>query len=317
MQKCQYKEKMSIDNKYERYKAVCNAPGGNGFKVEYMPKLFDESEIDDCMAHLHSFYEILWFQEGEGRHTIDFMEYNVSPNTIFFISPGQIHHFDRKDGYKGVAIRMCNDIMKDNSSGTSGIGNMFLKYNAFHAYDSLPYYKVDKNTASILLPLVQEMDEESHRYGELGNIDILKSLLCIFISKIERYGTHEDVDVLDTRRPSHQLFIQFRRMLDKEYSNLHTVQDYAERLNVAIRTLHKSVNECSGKTPLGLINDRIILEAKRMVRYTDMMIKEIAAELGFEDPSYFVKLFKRQTGHLPSDFREMDNVTDLYIPPKR
>ena len=87
---------------------------------------------------------------------------------------------------------------------------------------------------------------------------------------------------------------------------MHTVQEYADRLNVAIRTLHKSVNECSGKTPLSLINDRIILEAMRMVRYTNLMIKEIAAELGFDDPSYFVKLFKRCTGHLPSDFRDMD-----------
>ena len=97
-------------------------------------------------------------------------------------------------------------------------------------------------------------------------------------------------------------------MVEKEYAHLHTVQEYADRLNVAIRTLHKSVNECSGRTPLALINDRIILEAKRMVRYTNLMIKEISAELGFEDPSYFVKLFKRHTGFLPSEFRESENV---------
>ena len=79
------------------------------------------------------------------------------------------------------------------------------------------------------------------------------------MAKIERYGKHETVERLDTLRPSHQLFIQFRRMVEKEYTRLHTVQEYADRLNVAIRTLHKSGNECSGRTPLALINERIIL----------------------------------------------------------
>ena len=82
-------------------------------------------------------------------------------------------------------------------------------------------------------------------------------------------------------------------------------------LNVAVRTLNKCVNECSGNSPLTLINNRIILEAKRMVRYTEMMIKEIALELGFDDPSYFVKFFKRQTGYLPSEFREAEEVTHV------
>lgn len=307
------KKEMNKEEKHiQLYETVCNAPGGNGFKVERMPELFEHSEIDDCMAHVHSFYEILWFQDGKGHHTVDFMEYNVVPGTIFFLSPGQIHHFDHKEGYKGVAIKMCIDLMKDNMAEDSGMGKLFLKYNGFHAYDASPYYIIDEHTADMLRPLVEEMEDESHRQGEFGNIDILKSLLCIFMAKIQRHGTHEAAEKLDTLRPSHQLFIQFRRMVEKEYPRLHTVQEYASHLNVSVRTLHKSVNECSGKTPLSIINDRIVLEAKRMVRYTDLMIKEISAELGYDDPSYFVKLFKRQTGHLPSDFREMNNVTEQH-----
>ena len=111
---------------------------------------------------------------------------------------------------------------------------------------------------------------------------------------------------LDNLKPSHQLFVQFRRMVDQEFTRLHTVQEYADGLNVAVRTLNKCVNECSQKSPLAFINDRIILESKRMVRYTSLMIKEIAYKLGYDDPSYFVKFFKRQTGYLPSDFRAME-----------
>ena len=150
------------------------------------------------------------------------------------------------------------------------------------------------------------MELEAERNGELGNIDILKSLLTIFLAKIERYGKHEEEQTVDYRKPSHLLFIRFRQLLEQEYKQLHTVQEYANLLNVSVRSLSNSVNECSGKSPLIFINNRIILEAKRLVRYSDLMIKEIAYMLGYDDPSYFVKHFKRHTGYLPSDFREME-----------
>lgn len=299
------------DNLTERYNTVCAAPKGNGFRVEHMPDFLMQSEINDCSPHVHSFYEILWFQEGEGMHTVDFVDYQVKPNTIFFLSPGQIHNFDanvdKESGlclYKGLTIKMCTDFMRDEDCGNNAI----LKYNAFHTYDTVPYYNIDEETALELKDLVQKMEQESKRAGEFGNIDILKSLLRIFLVNIQRHGKQGKSMHLDNRKPSHQLFVEFRRMVDLEFTRLHTVQEYADRLNVAVRTLNKCVNECSQKSPLTFINDRIVLEAKRMVRYTNLMIKEIAYELGYEDPSYFVKLFKRQTGYLPSDFRELENV---------
>ena len=262
---------MTTEELNRMYSTVCNVPRGNGFRVERMPDFFETSEIDDCMAHVHSFYEILWFQEGTGVHTVDFKDYDVKPGTIFFLSPGQVHHFDRKEVYKGVAIKMCTDIMKDNVAGGNA-DSLFLKYNSFDTYDSTPYYIIDDKTAQMLKPLVDDMEEESRHYSELGNVDILKSLLCIFLVKIQRHGIHEAGKNLDMLKPSHQLFIQFRRMVEEEHHRLHTVQEYADRLNVAVRTLNKSVNECSGKSPLAFINERIILEAKRMAKYTNIMI---------------------------------------------
>lgn len=307
-----------MNNSQKRYNTVCAAPGGNGFRVEHMPDFLMASDIDDCSPHVHAFYEILWFQEGEGRHTVDFIDYEVKPNTIFFLSPGQIHNFDAnvdKDAnicnYRGLTVKMCTDFMRDQSTPSGqplDSCSTILKYNAFHTFDTAPYYNIDASTAAELKLLVDQMEEESHRGGEFGNIDILKSLLRIFLIKIQRHGSQECSMHLDSMKPSHLLFVQFRRLVEQEYPRLHTVQEYADRLNVAVRTLNKCVNECSRKSPLAFINDRIILEAKRMVRYTNMLIKEIAYDLGYDDPSYFVKLFKRQTGYLPSDFRELENV---------
>lgn len=107
---------MTTDNLYSNYQTVCAAPTGNGFRVEHMPDFLLHSEINDCSPHVHSFYEILWFQDGEGTHNVDYVDYEVKPNTIFFLSPGQTHNFDGNVNkelgicrYKGLTIKMCTD----------------------------------------------------------------------------------------------------------------------------------------------------------------------------------------------------------------
>ena len=294
---------MNSDKMLSMHIPVCKMPCGNGFSVEHMPDFLQDEEFDNCSPHMHSFYEILWFQEGSGIHTVDFMQYEVKPNALFFISPGQIHHFDDCNNYRGISIKMCSNFLKNES-------NLFLKYNVFHSYDTVPYYLVNEETAQVLADLAQQMEEEVPLTEAFGNVDVLQSLLRIFLVKIQRHGTQEGDLQVDSLRPSHQLFIKFRRMVEKEFTHMHSVQEYADSLHVAARTLNKSVNECSHMSPLTFINERIMLEAKRLVRFSNLMIKEIAFELGFDDPSYFVKTFKRQTGYSPSEFRELEDVTE-------
>lgn len=286
------------------YNAVCETPSGTGFYIDHMPDFLYKGEIDDGVPHVHTFYEILWFQEGTGSHFVDFQEYPILPGTIFFLTPGQVHHFDGSDAYKGLAIKLCTDFMQ----GSGEDNDAFVKYGLFHNFDTAPYYVVDDETSAQLQALVGGMEEELKVGGSIGHVDMLRSLLKIFLIKVYRHGRREGENRLDALKPSHKLFVQFKRLLERDFATKHTVQEYADALNVAVRTLNKCVNECSGRSPLAFINERIMLEAKRQVRYSRLMIKEIAYNLGYEDPSYFVKFFKRQTGLLPLDFREMDEV---------
>jgi len=296
---------MNTDKVIDMQIAVCNAPSGNGFRVEHMPALLESTTFDNCSPHVHYFYEILWFHEGDGVHTVDFSEYKVTPNTIFFLSPGQVHHFDHSSNYKGISIKMCTDFLKNDEAASS----LFLKYSVFHTFDTTPCFHIDSETAQDLAKLVDEMEAESHNFDLFGNIDVLKALLRIFLVKIQRYGTQESDVHLDNLKPSHMLFTRFRKLVENRYKQFHTVQEYADELNVAVRTLNKCVNECSRMSPLAFINERILLEAKRMVRYTNLMIKEIAFELGYDDPSYFVKLFKRRWYALVKSIKHGNHFT--------
>ena len=291
------------------YKSVCETPSGAGFFIDHMPDFLYKGDIDDGTPHVHTFYEILWFQGGSGSHFVDFQEYPVRPGTIFFLTPGQVHHFDGSNAYKGLAIKLCTDFMQSRGYDS----DLFVKYDMFHTFDTTPYYMIDDETAGQLQPLVDSMEAELRSGRGIGHVDMLRSLLMIFMIKVHRYGRKEGELRLDGLKPAHRLFVQFRQMLEKDFATKHTVQEYADALNVAVRTLNKCVNECSGRSPLAFITERIMLEAKRQVRYSNLMIKEIAYSLGYDDPSYFVKLFKRQTGMLPSDFREMDEVSHCTV----
>ncbi len=285
------------------YNVVCEGPTGDGLHIDHMPDFFDYDPTDNSKSHVHSFYEIIWFQEAGGTHTVDFHEYPVETNSLFFLSPGQVHHFDGKSRHKGIIMKFCTDFLRDEKADE----DIFIKYNVFNAFDSTPFCIIsDSRIASELSAVIRKMEVEQQQSSSFGHLDMLRSLVKIFLITVQRYGKREDALPLNAFKPSHRLFVLFRRALEKDFNRLHTVKNYAEMLNVSTKTLSNSVSECSDKPPLTFINDRIILEAKRLLRFTDLMIKEIAYWLGYEDPSYFVKFFKRQTGYLPSEFREMD-----------
>lgn len=282
------------------YDMVCDALDSDGFHIDYMPEMFDYDPVDNTKPHVHTFYEIIWFQEEGGVHTVDFCDYKVEANSMFFLSPGQVHCFDGKTRHKGIALKFCTDFLKYENADE----DIFIKYNVFNAFDSAPYCVIrNKEVIENLKELIMKMREEQNMENYFGHLDILRSLVKIFLINVHRHGERKGALTLNTVKASHRLFVMFRKMLEQDYASLHLVQDYANKLNVSTKTLSNSVIECANKAPLTFINDRVLLEAKRLLRFTDLMVKEIAYRLGYDDPSYFVKFFKRQMGVLPSEFR--------------
>lgn len=284
-----------------RYDMVCDNPSGVGFELYTMPEFFAQLRgMETDVPHLHGFYEIIWFQEGSGVHYVDFTEYPVCPGAVFFISPGQIHSFDASHDQKGVVLKICAELLNDANSDES----VYLRYNVFNAFDHLPYCKVAEGEQQGLMGIVEQMRCELQQEGSLGHKDYLRALVRMFIIRVQRSNTASGTQLLDPLRPSHKAFLEFRQLLEQHYASVHTVKEYATMLHITPKTLTQYVTECSAHTPLEIINNRVALEAKRLLRYSVLSIKEIAFRLGFEDPSYFVKFFKRLAGQSPADYRE-------------
>ncbi len=295
MEKNHHTKREEVDS----YSMQENAHSGLELELHFMPKFFHENGCGTMAPHIHEFYQIIWFRRGQGTHRIDFVDYPVTDNTIFFVSPGQIHAFDGTEDYEGVIILFNASFLADEASSES----IFLKYNVFNAYDSLPYYKVSHTETERLMLLVNEMNREYSLTGAFAHKDYMQYLVRLFLIRVQRSGERKEDRKLYVSSTANRTFVRFRQLLEQNFHQVHTVQEYADLLNISARTLTKYVSESIHCSPLQIINDRIVLEAKRQLQHTSLNIKEIGYALGFEDPSYFVKFFKREAGMMPSEFR--------------
>jgi len=268
-----------------RYDMVCDNPSGVGMELYRMPEFFQQLKgMETDTMHLHGFYEIIWFQKGSGTHYVDFNQYAIAPGTIFFISPGQIHSFDTKHDQEGYVLKICAELFDD--------------------FVSLSCVTVQDKDSAALEMLIGAMQEELKKEDSLGHREALHALVKLFVIMVRRSYAGMNPSAPNPHKVSYKAFLNFRKLIEENYCRLHTVKDYASLLNVSSKTLTLYVNECSKYSPLELINNRIILEAKRLLRYSVLSVKEVAFRLGFEDPSYFAKFFKRLVKQSPADYRE-------------
>lgn len=277
-------------------------PASFGLEIITLSDFYDRKydNLSPFQPHMHDYYEIIWFEDGGGQHVVDFATYDVQPHTVFFIAPGQIHSFD-ETRHEGLIIKFTSEFMNEEHSSE----DIFLSYRFFSAFNTIPYFSTaDPDTVRGIKSLVRALSVEYQDDKAYAHHDVLKALMRILLIYLERAADATTYTTLDTAKTSHYLYIKFRMMVEQQYAHCHQVQDYASQLNVSPKYLGRCVADSTQLSPLQIINDRILLEAKRQLRYSTLSVKEIAFNLSFEDPSYFVKFFKRLTGKLPGEFRK-------------
>ena len=134
-------------------------------------------------------------------------------------------------------------------------------------------------------------------------IEMLRSVLKRFLILCLRIYKKQNKDI-PTDDVNGGLIREFNYLVEKNYKALTKVADYAELLNKSPKTLSNLFNKFTDTTPLQIINDRRLLEARRLLKYTDLHIQEIADELNFADAQGFSNFFKKKEKRSPSQFRE-------------
>jgi AraC family transcriptional regulator, transcriptional activator of pobA len=271
-----------------------NQPG-NRTEFEIMRfEEMEEPEVDD--VHKHLFYEILWIEKGQSRQIIDYQEYTVSSNTLFFISPGQVHQFEEWRPLTGGTILFTENFFLLHQQSKNQLFELSFLDNVY----ANPCLRPDKKSYTEIRQTIDWMLAEKQRPDSSQHI--LHSLLHILLTQIQRCVDKQGAS--PTAKKYMLLFKQFKELVDQHFATNLTASAYAEKLHITQHHLNFISRQVSGKTATAVIQERSLLEAKRLLTFTDHSVGEIAAQLNYFDSSYFAKLFKAATGQAPAAFRE-------------
>ena len=254
--------------------------------------------------HCHNFYSIFWFNAGEGTHIVDFDEYKIGQGTVFFLSPKPIHTCRNLSNVDGIAMCFPEEFLLKIDNELQGR----IKTKMFYPANGFAHCKISEAAKEKMMPIVKLMQEASALQYEDKSLQAsyFASLLSLLLIDMIRLGEWGDSSFSKVSSDSFQVYAKFVQMVEDNYIEHHAVKDYIEKLGVSQTTLNLYTQQYAKTTPLKIINNRIILEAKRLLRYSTTRTKQIAFDLGFKDDSYFIKLFKRNVGMSPVEFRQKE-----------
>lgn len=292
MQKSQPIQEVTFTNLYEK---------DFEFTVVTNKEVLRDNITDDINPFHPSrlqYYAILFILEGEGRHFIDFKTYEYKRGSIIFVAKGQVHAFERNVDRRAIFFGFTEAFLEKNSLGSNLIQQINL-YN-YHLYS--PLLQLEAAEMTFLEIVVNRISEEFHAPDDFATEEIIGSMLKIFLlsaERIRRKTTYQSVH--PTYYPT---FLTFQKLLDQHLLNNRKVQFYAQQLQVSTKKLNRITQEIIHKPVKQYIQERLIMEMKRLLINTDWPIKEIAYQTGFDEPTNFVKYFKKATNLTPAAFRK-------------
>ena len=283
--------------KIETYHFLKNEPKKRQFDIYDLAEYQKLNSKHSSKPHSHSFYQIIWFKSNNGNHFIDFESYDIKEDRIFFVAKNQVHYFDKRFDYRGYLIHFNESFLLSNETDI----NFFLTYSIFNNKKE-PFFQTPKNLENTLLNYLSQIEAEVVHTNKFGNSSILSNLLKSMLLVIEREKRkNAEVD----EKPDNSNYLKFRNLLENNFHKKWTVFDYAKELTISTKTLNSIVKSEIGTTVSQVISDRIILEAKRKLTHSNSYINQIAFDLGFNDPYYFTKFFKKHVKCSPAEFRNL------------
>lgn len=256
-----------------------------------------ETELNQTSSR-DKLFKIIFLETGSTSLRIDFNNYEITGPALIFVSENQLLEIQHKSADLSTRI-VCfsNDFfcIKLNRSET------FCDAVIFNTTKP-PYILLDNSEKRKVEYLITAMDNELKEANDFQEEIIISQLKTLLLSsskiKLKQYG-EVNLSTLSL------VVTAFQNLLDKTFESHHNVQFYADELNISPKGLNKAVKKELGRTVSELIKEKLIVEAKRELYTKELSIKEISFRLGFEDPAYFSRFFKKETSHSPKEYAEL------------
>lgn len=259
----------------------------------------DWSQQSISRPHRHAYHEIIWVRAGTGMHLIDGRPVQIVPNSVSLIAQGQVHAFLEADQIQGYTMGFDDSFLS--SESTSASLSFRTMFNYLYEQQTFAIPDDEQQIGDRLLELIVHeflVAQKSESYT------VLRHLVCAFLAQIERIQRLSQRQRIAITSSQEQIYHAFLQLLEEHVCHQHSVSFYAHALNRSPAQLNQILQEMVAKTTKRMILERLILEARRKLQFTDLSVKEVVASLGFRDQFHFSKLFKQEIGFTPLEYRE-------------
>jgi len=263
-----------------------------------------ETHSEETQLFRTNTFSVSLLTDGEAVYKIGMREYSMKPGSFYFMSPQQLRYYKKIKPWHGYVFVFSEEFIRM----FSGI-SVYSEY-SFFKLDANVQLQLNEEQLDELLPLLEKL----HTYYNGSESDKLKYLfhyMSLVLLKARKWYAEQHTIAPETDKPV-MLSKAFDDLLEKHFfdiasqrsESLLAVADFAAALHVSSNYLSDTVKRETGKTPTQIIKERTILEAKSLLRNTQLTVSEVAYFLLFDDPSYFAKYFKAATGVSPSNFKD-------------
>ncbi|MFJ5828845.1 helix-turn-helix domain-containing protein [Streptomyces sp. NPDC093089] len=250
-----------------------------------------------AFPHRHTFHEIVHVTSGTGTHVVDLARWPLRPPHLGVILPGQVHRWEDAHGLDGTVVLFTEDFLLDHPGDRD-----LLRRLGEH-----PWHTLDGPTHARTTRLMAELVEE-YRHGADGFATVLRSLLHVLLVRTTRLpGPAGQAGAPPAGPPPGRpgaVAEEFARLTARTGAEGRTVRECAELIGVTPGYLTEAVRAATGRTPGDLLRAARTREAQRLLIGTRLSIRQVASRVGFDDPAYFCRFFRRETGRSPGDFRK-------------
>lgn len=268
------------------------------FEARALDDYYQRYHANMTKPHRHSFYQVLWFRRP-GSHFVDFAEYRYDSEAIFFIARDQIHYFEPDVVPEGLLLHFNAAYLGGALAAKESSFLLQLFDNFYRSPMVVPEGQDLEEMTSLLRLIAAEYERTPAHTGN----DVIMCLLSALLMLGHRCKTKAEHPPRSDDDPQARLFLEFRQLLERDFTKARHVSHYAAILGVSPQTLSDACRNSTGVSTKTLISERVMLEAKRYLCHSKLGVSEIASRLGYDDPLYFSRAFKNVVGQSPRAFR--------------
>ncbi|PKO97442.1 MAG: hypothetical protein CVU12_00200 [Bacteroidetes bacterium HGW-Bacteroidetes-7] len=276
------------------------------FAYRTMEEIWEETGGESDDPHRHNFYTIIWVKQGTGVHMIDFTSHEMKPGRLFFLSPGQVHQVVSHTEPLGLVLMFTGDFLCKHNITHDFLralslfesGNTSLPLDIKEGEETM-LELAGKEIVSLFNSEINHVKAGCERFKN----EAVASWLKIFLIECHKHLPAQKNSNTQYAQTGNTLIGDFKDLLEENFSKWHQVSQFASALSVTADYLNNVIKDSTGVNAKEMIQQRIVLEARRLGVNTSLSSKEIAYSLGFKDPAHFSKFYKNVTGENFTDFR--------------